>query len=268
MATASVHGVTNLRYQVTLPPPGQKLRRLLTSPEWTSDHEARQRSIDFCQGSMKDCGALVGLPDQMAQFYDEFITLSRKLQFFWFDLCCYSLYNRLHDQLLPTELKAARETHKIFTDGHRCFNNGVSWENGYQDYVQNIHKDLAKGPIQYENVFLSNNFVDVISEEVVIKNANYLGSGPRNYEHLQVRCLNMADLNNRLPPDSAPPEVRLPFVLAIFHDDALCHKILTTIKPDKTLGLFPQWETRGVYLLARARTNIALIRRDLIEPPR
>lgn len=253
--------------QVSTPPPApvSKLRRLLTSVEWTSDHQARQNSIDFCMGHMKDCGSRVGLPDQMAQYYDEFIPLSKKLQFFWFDLCCLSLYGRLHDQLLPLQLRTAKETHLSFTDSACCFNNGVSWQDGYQDFVHGIHKDLTKGPIQYENVFLSNNQVEVISDSVVVMNANYLKQGPRNYEHLQVRCLNLSQLDRRLPPVSEPPEVRLPFVLEVFEDVAVCHRKLTTMRPDRTTGLFPQWAERGVYLLARWKSNTTLIRRDLIE---
>lgn len=204
------------------------IRVSLYSDEWTSDHLPRQKSADFL--TMKDYGAKVGLPDQMQLVLNQWIPLTEKRQVWFFNVLCLAAYGKTSDKLTRIERPKAISEWASLMDGGRCFTNRKGWNNGRADYIQRLN--LNADPMEWEPLLLGGNQVKVIGNAFPLSN-NYLGQGTRTYLHYPIRVVNPEDL-----PDPA----------AFLSDRAVCH-VPTTIRPDGTKGIFPQFGGRAVYPL-------------------
>lgn len=209
--------------------------RSLYSNEWTSDHKARQGSIDFI--GMKDYGSSIGLPDQMQILPNEWIPLTRVRQLWLFDVLCLAGYNKLPVDMTKAEKTVAIGDWAKLMKGGVCFNNGAGWGDGYADFIQGLN--ISALPMEWEPLLCAGNVVDVTGEPVNISNG-YLKLGVKSLPHYPIRTL-----------DATKP---LPDPRSFLQDPAICHRA-TTIKPDGTHGDFPQFNGNVVYPLWSLKPN-------------
>lgn len=214
-------------------PAPSSFSRTLYSKEYTTDHKARQESDNFI--GMKDYNAPIGLPDQMALYPKVWIPLTFAKQKWLFDCLCLSAYGILPDNMTAQQKKTAIEEWAKFMDGGRCFTNKAGWNNGRADYIQGLN--LGADPMEWEPLVLGGNVVEKTGRTENYP-TTYLNFGQGSYMHYEIRAIDIDKLS-----DYPPAEV--------VKDPCIWHKA-TTIKPDGTTGVFPQFgEKAGYPILGR-----------------
>jgi hypothetical protein len=191
--------------------------RSLYSNEYTAQRLPRQKADEFV--SMKDYGAVIGLPDQMQMHDNIWIRMTQAVQLWLFDVLC-----------LASGLSGstARDEWRQYLDDGRCFTNG-SGTDTHHDYIRGTN--AAADDMYWEPLICAGNRVDVIGEAVSISK-RYFGV-QASYRHYPVRVLD---------------PLKLPTPQEFLMDPCVCH-VPTTIKPDGTHGVFPQFGGRAVYPL-------------------
>lgn len=198
----------------------------LYSDQYTSDRLPRQRSVDFI--GMKDYGSKIGLPDQWNFRSDPWIQLNKSRSLWLFDLQCLSWRNKHYYELTSSDLKYAKAQWKQLFDDGRCFTNKTGTDTRH-DYI-NVTNTTADD-MEYQLLLLAGNKVDVQGNTEYFPE-KYFGK-QQAYPHRKIRAI---DINKPLPA----PEL-------ILKDPYVCH-ICTTIQPNGTKGIFPQFDgkSRGV----------------------
>lgn len=207
----------------------------LYSDEWAG--APRQLAREFCAADMKDCGSVIGLPDQWYFYQDPWVRLTEKLARWLFDIQCLSWAGKRAGGLTPVQLEfAKREWKKLFDDG-RCWTNKTGTDT-HHDYINGTN--IGKGDMYYQVLLLAGNRVDVLSG---VENypESYFGIR-RSYPHRVIRAV---DIDNLPAPEAA------------LSDPCVCH-LATTIKPSGERGIFPQFEgrARGVLLAKGGRLKV------------
>jgi len=130
-----------------------------------------------------------------------------------------------------------RKGAELFDDG-RCYTNGTGTTT-HHDYITGVN--ATADPMLYQLLLLAGNAVDVLGETEMLPE-HYFGV-QQSYPHRLVRTV---DITRPLPA----PE-------AFLEDSAVCH-LCTTIKPDGSHSLFPQFEgrARGVLWSAGGRAYV------------
>ena len=179
-------------------------------------------------------GSASGVPAQFACYGAEghekaWLKFTETMQWFVFRANCIRQYGKDYDTL-PKLLQADAQFQflRMFDSG-RCFNNdwGVDDFHNYIDGTNATIKDPG-----WEQLVTSGNYVEWTGRTVVAR-TSYLSLPPGNYNHYEVRCININ---------------RLPTVEAFLSDPYTCHDC-TTIQPSGGRGKFPQFGGVGVYPL-------------------
>lgn len=202
----------------------------LPSSQWTSDQRARQESFEFQREGLKDYGAKVGLPDYYRVYGDPWVVLSETRQKWLAEVLGLAWIGTPYSGMNKPQRQEFIYWWRQYLQDGRCFTNKAAWntkDNPHADFIQGIN--LNAQPMQWENLLLAGNMVDVLSETTVTKTERYTGV-QASYRHYRVRCVD----SRKLP---APEKFLL--------DRYVCH-IPTTIKPDGTTGVFPQFDGRAV----------------------
>ena len=194
---------------------------------WTTDGLPRQLSIDTL--GMKDHPlppkppVTKGLPDQIKYMPDVWIKLTRTRQEWLFEVNCLSAYGKI-----PTgaQLKVAKATWAELFDDGRCFTNGTG-TGSRRDYINGTN--TTKGDMLFEPLLTGGWKVKSTGKRENIS-TTYLQYGRKSYPHIEVVCVD---------PDN------LPSPAVFLADDTLWHRP-TTIKPDGTRGVFPQFDEKAV----------------------
>lgn len=180
-------------------------------------------------------GSASGVPAQFACYGEEgkekaWLKFTETMQWFIFRANVYRQYGKDYDALGSKLLQADAQFQflRMFDSG-RCFNNdaGVDIRRNFIDGTN----PTAALPL-WEQLVLSSNYVEWTGRTVVAR-TSYLSLPPGNYNHYEVRCLNVN---------------RLPTVEAFLSDPYTCHDC-TTIQPSGGRGKFPQFGGVGVYPL-------------------
>ena len=197
--------------------------RIKRDYEWTSDHLPRTQggyggitkpSYDFRNVKDSAPGVKYGMPDQYAFQPNGFIKMLEPMQWWLLDLNCYAQYRKKYKALTNAQKTDARlQWHNLVMDS-TCFTNGMSWKNGYTDYVYPSNL-AAKRPLQWEQILCpgfnrnNENYVKVIGSPVRMK-VKYFATEALPYEHYPFECI-----------DPARP---LPPVEEVYEKRWLCHK--------------------------------------------
>lgn len=205
----------------------------LYSNQYDSDGLARQKSIDWAvkgasgQYLYKDYGAAIGVPDQYYFYQDIWVPLTKKRAEWLFNVQCLSWSGKRFNALTAAQKTFAKAEWKELFDDGRCFTNHTGTDTRH-DYINGTHTDRID--MEYQLLLLGGNKVDVLGDVEMLPE-KYFGI-QKAYPHRLIRTVDI----DHLPE----PE-------AFLEDPYVCH-LCTTIKPDGSHGLFPQFEgqARGV----------------------
>lgn len=221
-------------------------RKTLYSKEYTSDKLPRQKSIDFL--GMKDHPydkiIPIGLPDQNRLYPNIWIQMTEKIQKWYFDVLCISTFGIPSSFLLYAQLKQCKDWWKQFLDDGRCFTNKTGTDT-HRDYINETN--VLKDDMRFEPLVCGGNSIEIVGKPQYFTEKYFGVQG--NYKHYPIRAINTASLPS--------PQLFL-------KDRYVCHTP-TTIKPDGTTGLFPQFNGHAVYPIWVKNSNRVWVWEKLIN---